>query len=89
MLLSVLLEHIGQRELRNDSGEVMRRVEQGESFTITRHGRPVADLVPHARPEPGPSRTLDELREVFRALPTIDRQRWETEQAEADDPCPS
>jgi prevent-host-death family protein len=79
------VEHIGQRELRNDSGDVMRRVEQGESFTITRHGRPIADLVPHARPAPGPRRTLGEILEVFRAFPAIDRQRWEAERAEADD----
>ncbi len=38
---------ISQRELRNDSGEVMRRVLAGESFTVTRRGVPVADLVPH------------------------------------------
>jgi prevent-host-death family protein len=38
---------ISQRELRNDSGMIMRRVEQGESFTVTRNGTPVADLVPH------------------------------------------
>ena len=38
---------ISQRELRNDSGSIMRRVELGESFTVTRNGSPVADLVPH------------------------------------------
>lgn len=38
---------ISQRELRNDSGAIMRRVEEGESFTVTRNGTPVADLVPH------------------------------------------
>jgi prevent-host-death family protein len=38
---------ISQRELRNDSGAIMRRIEQGESFTVTRNGIPVADLVPH------------------------------------------
>jgi len=38
---------ISQRELRNDSGVIMRRVERGESFTVTRNGTPVADLVPH------------------------------------------
>ena len=38
---------ISQRELRNDSGEIMRRVERGESFSVTRNGTPVADLVPH------------------------------------------
>lgn len=33
--------------MRNDSGLIMRRVEQGEFFTVTRNGTPVADLVPH------------------------------------------
>jgi prevent-host-death family protein len=41
------METISQRELRNDSGVIMRRVERGESFTVTRNGTPVADLVPH------------------------------------------
>lgn len=40
-------EVISQRELRNDSAEVLRRVEAGESLTVTRRGQPVADLVPH------------------------------------------
>jgi prevent-host-death family protein len=39
---------ISQRQLRNDSGEIMRRVEQGERFTVTRNGTPIADLIPHA-----------------------------------------
>ena len=38
---------ISQRELRNDSGAIMRRVEQGESFVVTRNGVAVADLLPH------------------------------------------
>ena len=38
---------ISQRELRNDSGAIMRRVEAGERFTVTRNGVPVADLMPH------------------------------------------
>lgn len=37
---------LNQRELRNDSGEVLRLVEQGETFTITRRGVPVAMLGP-------------------------------------------
>ena len=40
---------LSQRHLRNDSGVIMRRVEQGERFTVTRNGVPVADLVPHDR----------------------------------------
>ncbi len=30
-------ESIGQRQLRNDNAEIMRRVEAGESFVITRN----------------------------------------------------
>lgn len=43
----MMSETISQRELRNQSGAVMRRVEQGETFTVTRNGVPVADLIPH------------------------------------------
>jgi prevent-host-death family protein len=37
---------IPQRELRNQAGAVLRRAEQGERFTITVGGRPVAELGP-------------------------------------------
>lgn len=39
---------IPHRELRNNSSEILRAVEAGESFTVTNHGRPVAKLVPIA-----------------------------------------
>jgi prevent-host-death family protein len=35
-----------QRELRNGSGEVMRALDRGESFVVTRNGVPVGELVP-------------------------------------------
>jgi prevent-host-death family protein len=38
---------VASRELRNDTAGLLRRVEEGETITITRRGRPVADLVPH------------------------------------------
>lgn len=38
--------HVPQRELRNNPGAVLARVEAGEELTITVRGRPVADLVP-------------------------------------------
>ncbi len=37
---------ISQRDLRNDNAEIMRRVEQGESFTVTRRGVPLARVSP-------------------------------------------
>jgi antitoxin (DNA-binding transcriptional repressor) of toxin-antitoxin stability system len=40
---------ITQRELRNNSGEIMRRLDQGESFVVTRNGIPVGELSPLRR----------------------------------------
>lgn len=38
-----------QRELRNESGEIMRALDAGESFVITRNGVPVGELTPVRR----------------------------------------
>ena len=40
---------IPQKELRNNIGDVLRRAETGELFTITVSGRPVAELGPVAK----------------------------------------
>jgi antitoxin (DNA-binding transcriptional repressor) of toxin-antitoxin stability system len=40
---------ISQRELRNDSGAIMRALDEGEEFVITRHGVPVGELKPVRR----------------------------------------
>lgn len=40
---------IPQKQLRNQVGEVLRRVEAGETFTVTVSGRPVAELGPTSR----------------------------------------
>ncbi len=42
----MVAQEIPQRELRNDVGAVLRRVEAGETLRITVHGRPVAKLSP-------------------------------------------
>lgn len=39
-------QHITQRELRNDSGRVMRALDRGKSFVVTRNGVPVGQLTP-------------------------------------------
>jgi prevent-host-death family protein len=36
---------ITQRELRNDSGEIMRALDRGEAFVVTRNGVPVGELL--------------------------------------------
>jgi prevent-host-death family protein len=37
---------ITQRELRNDSGAVLREVQAGQTMIVTRNGVPVAELRP-------------------------------------------
>ena len=37
---------ITQRELRNDSGRIMRALDKGKAFIVTRNGVPVAELMP-------------------------------------------
>jgi prevent-host-death family protein len=58
---------IPQRELRNNISEILRRAEEGERFTITVAGRPVAEL----GPPPGAARaaTAAELWRVLQRTP--------------------
>jgi prevent-host-death family protein len=37
------------RELRNNTAAVVAAVQAGESVTLTTHGEPIADIVPHRR----------------------------------------
>lgn len=40
------MKTVSQRELRNDNAALVREVEAGESYVVTRRGVPVARLVP-------------------------------------------
>ena len=81
-----MAETIGQRQLRNDNAEIMRRVEAGESFVITRHGEPIANLTPHQGRPRRPRLTLGELQERRRAMePALDVDQWRADMAAADE----
>ena len=41
-----MTRQITQRELRNESGEIMRALDGGESFVVTRNGVPAGELRP-------------------------------------------
>jgi prevent-host-death family protein len=74
---------ITQRELRNDSAAIMRAVERGESFTITRNGTPIGQLVPLRR------RTFVPRREVmaaFATAPVLDADTFRTDIDDIADP---
>jgi antitoxin (DNA-binding transcriptional repressor) of toxin-antitoxin stability system len=44
-----MAREISQRHLRNQSGEVMRALDAGESFLVTRNGVAVGELTPLRR----------------------------------------
>ena len=41
-----MAREISQRELRNASGDIMRALDRGEAFIVTRNGVPVGELRP-------------------------------------------
>lgn len=63
---------VSVRDLRNSGGEVLYRVEHGETLVITRDGRPVAELRPLARR----SSSAAVLIARRRHLPAVDPQKW-------------
>jgi prevent-host-death family protein len=56
------------RDLRNYGGQILNRVEGGETMTITRDGSPVALLTPL----PQPRLSAVALLESWRNIPSID-----------------
>ncbi len=45
-----MFQIIAQRDLRNGISTILRRVAEGETFTVTVRGEPVAELAPIRRP---------------------------------------
>lgn len=62
------MTHVTIRELRNKGGEVVDRVAAGERLTVTRGGRPVAELRPYRATPMSPAMLLRR----WRRLPPID-----------------
>ena len=67
---------ISQRELRNDSGAIIRGLEAGEEFQLTVAGR-VVGVLRLDRPAPGPRRFVDgdELVRAFDGVALTPEQR--------------
>jgi prevent-host-death family protein len=67
---------ITQRELRNDSGAVLREVQAGQTMIVTRNGVPVAEL----RPVP-PRRFVPRaiIADAARRAPRVDADRFRTD----------
>ncbi len=62
-----MVASVSVRDLRNHGGDVLARVQRGESLTVTSSGKPVALLVPLPTPPP----TTDELVARWQTLPPM------------------
>ena len=82
-----MAREITQRELRNESGEIMRQLDRGETFVVTRSGVPVGELVPLRRRR---FISSDAAVAVFRGAPPIDYRtfRRDLDRAASQDPTP-
>lgn len=61
---------ISHREMRNNSAEILRRVEAGEEMVVTNHGHPVARLSPVR------VSVIDDLIKSGLARPALDSGSW-------------
>jgi antitoxin (DNA-binding transcriptional repressor) of toxin-antitoxin stability system len=66
---------ITQRELRNNSGTIMRALDQGETFIVTRNGVPVGELGPLPRQFVGATAVAA----AFAFAPPIDSERFRSD----------
>jgi prevent-host-death family protein len=69
------MTRISIRDLRNHGGDVVDRATGGEAITITRSGRPVAEL----RPLPDPPLRVEVLLRRWRRLPPVDAAALRTD----------
>lgn len=77
---------VPQRELRNNTADLLRRVEGGERLRITVHGHPVAELVPLGRAQPFVpfEEVVRELRGVMRREDHLELELKELDEAPRD-----
>lgn len=82
-----MASEISQRELRNDSGRIMRALTAGETFIITRNGEPVGELTPLRRRR---FVRTDAAVELFRSAAPVDydRLRHDLDQVADQHPAP-
>jgi len=71
------------RDLRNHGGEILDRVAGGESMTVTRDGRAIAEL----RPLPRRPLSATLLLERWRRMPAVDPVRLKADVDSVQDPA--
>ena len=66
------METIGAFDAKTRLSELLERVTRGEVFVITRHGHPIARLVPEQPGDPGRvSRAVERLKAFHKESPRV------------------
>jgi antitoxin (DNA-binding transcriptional repressor) of toxin-antitoxin stability system len=73
-----VLPEVSQRDLRQRSKEIMDSVEAGQSFSVTRDGRQIGELIPLPKKRTFLSR--EEFADSSRHAPSIDLERFRADQ---------
>lgn len=81
----MMLSNIGAFDAKNTLGSLLDRVQEGEEIVITRHGKPVARLVPHNRTQDREQDALILARMRQRAKSLRLSFDWNTIKAERDE----
>ena len=71
-----MAREVTQRELRNDSGDIMRGLDRGETFIVTRNGVAVGELLPLRRRQ---YVAAEAAVATFAGAPAIDPDRFRTD----------
>jgi prevent-host-death family protein len=82
-----MAREVTQRELRNESGEIMRQLDEGQSFVVTRNGVPVGELTPLRRHR---FVSAEAAVAMFRSAPSVDYRRFrdDLDELASQDPTP-
>ena len=65
------MKEVTVRDLRNKGGEILKQVEAGRSFVVTRDGDPVAELKPLDRK----TMSREAIVQRFKHVPMVDASR--------------
>lgn len=71
--MNSMTRKLTQRELRRRSGKILRALDGGEEFVLTRKGRPVGELLPYRGRYFVPA---EQLIAAAKGLPAIDYEEF-------------
>ena len=84
--MATMSREVTQRELRNESGAIMRELDQGASFVVTRNGVPVGELTPLRRRR---FISASAATAAFAGAPALDQARFRSDLDAVVDQSPS